>query len=191
MFPRENTGFKGRSETKQSGEFYLIWPLKTRSGLIGTIQSVVMNYVKTPCIGICSTTSLGDKICRGCKRFNYEVIHWNQYSEDEKRAVLRRIDQLTTQIMEERFNIFSIEKIQQVLDDFRFFYDPELSPYCWLHNLLQKRLHRIGSLSELGVEFTPAYADADLKELLLDINQQLFDLSQAHFDRYFDNFREN
>jgi len=105
--------------------------------------------------------------------------------------VLRRIDQLTTQIMEERFNIFSIEKIQQVLDDFRFFYDPELSPYCWLHNLLQKRLYRIDSLSELGVEYTPAYAGADLKELLLDINQQLFDLSQAHFDRYFDNFREN
>jgi uncharacterized protein len=169
----------------------LIWPLKTRSVPAGTIQSLAMNYVKTPCIGICSTTSLGDKICRGCKRFNYEVIHWNQYSEEEKRAVLCRIDQLTTQIMEERFNIFSIEKIQQVLDDFRFFYDPELSPYCWLHNLLQKRLYRIGSLSELGVEYTPAYAGADLKELLLDINQQLFNLSQAHFDRYFDNFREN
>ncbi|MBU2098945.1 MAG: DUF1289 domain-containing protein, partial [Gammaproteobacteria bacterium] len=31
-----------------------------------------MNSVstKTPCIGICSTTSVGDKICRGCKRFS-------------------------------------------------------------------------------------------------------------------------
>ena len=39
-----------------------------------------MSQVKTPCIGICSTTSLGDKICRGCKRFNFEVIRWNSYS---------------------------------------------------------------------------------------------------------------
>ena len=102
-----------------------------------------------------------------------------------------RIDQLTTQIMADRFHIFSVEKIQQVLDDFRFFYDPELSPYYWLHNLLQKRLHRIENLNDLGVEYTPVYAGSDLKELMLDINQQLFELSQAHFDRYFDNYREN
>ena len=70
-----------------------------------------MNTVKTPCIGICSTTSLGDKICRGCKRFGFEVINWNRYSEDEKRAVLSRIDQLTSQIMAERFRIFSVTRL--------------------------------------------------------------------------------
>ncbi|MDO7671884.1 MAG: DUF1289 domain-containing protein, partial [OM182 bacterium] len=26
--------------------------------------------VKTPCIGICSTTSVGDWVCRGCKRYS-------------------------------------------------------------------------------------------------------------------------
>ena len=146
-----------------------------------------MNSVKTPCIGICSTTSLGDKICRGCKRFNYEVIHWNQYSEDEKRAVLLRIDKLTTQIMAERFHIYSIPKLQEALDDYRFFYDREMSPYCWLHNLMQKRLYRITNLHELGVELTQGYRGADIKDLILDINQQLFTLSQAHFERYIDN----
>jgi len=150
-----------------------------------------MKSVKTPCIGICSTTSLGDQICRGCKRFNYEVIHWNQYSDQEKRAVLSRIDKLTTQIMAERFNIYSVSKLQQALDDYRFFYDKEMSPYCWLHNLFQKRLHRITALNELGVELKPDYAGADLKDLILDINQQLFDLSQAHFERYIGNFSSN
>ena len=147
-----------------------------------------MNAVKTPCIGICSTTSLGDKICRGCKRFNYEVINWNQYSEDEKRAVLRRIDQLTSQIMAARFQILSIEKLQQALDDYRFFYDPEMSPYCWLHNLLQKRLHLIPSLDSLGVELTPEFRNVDIRDLMFDINEQLFNLSQAHFERYFENY---
>jgi predicted Fe-S protein YdhL (DUF1289 family) len=148
-----------------------------------------MNTVKTPCIGICSTTSLGDKICRGCKRFNFEVIRWNQYSEPEKRAVLKRIDQLTSQIMAERFRIFSVEKLQQAMEDFRFFYDPEVSPWCWLHNLLQKRLHRISSLQEVGAELAPAYAGQDIRDLMLEINQELFTLSEAHFERYFDHSR--
>lgn len=148
-----------------------------------------MDSVKTPCIGICSTTSLGDKICRGCKRFGFEVIHWNQYNEGEKRAVLRRIDQLTSQIMAERFRITSVDKLQQALEDYRFFYDPEMSPYCWLHNLLQKRFYRINSLDELGTELTPAYAGIDLRDMLLEINEKLFALSEAHFDRYFETHR--
>lgn len=155
----------------------------------GALQSARMNTVKTPCIGICSTTSLGDKICRGCKRFGFEVINWNRYSEAEKRAVLRRIDQLTSQIMAERFRIFSVARLQQALADYRFFYDPEMSPYCWLHNLLQKRLHLINSLEELGAEPAPAYAGVDLRDLLLEINQELFTLSQAHFERYFDTYK--
>jgi predicted Fe-S protein YdhL (DUF1289 family) len=148
-----------------------------------------MNAIKTPCIGICSTTSLGDKICRGCKRFGFEVINWNRYSEDEKRAVLRRIDQLTTQIMSERFRIFSVARLQQALEDYRFFYDQEISPYCWLHNLLQKRLYRIDSLQDIGAELTPAYTGVDLRDLILEINQELLTLSQAHFDRYFETHR--
>ncbi|MGM0632352.1 MAG: DUF1289 domain-containing protein, partial [Pseudomonadota bacterium] len=69
--------------------------------------------VKTPCIGICSTTSLGDSLCRGCKRFAFEVIDWNGYSPAEKRAVLLRIDKLVRQIMEPRFVILSREQLQQ------------------------------------------------------------------------------
>ena len=43
--------------------------------------------VKTPCIGVCST-GIGDAVCRGCKRFSHEVIHWNSYSQDHKRAIV-------------------------------------------------------------------------------------------------------
>lgn len=34
--------------------------------------------IKTPCVGLCSTV-YGDLVCRGCKRFHHEVIHWNGY----------------------------------------------------------------------------------------------------------------
>lgn len=144
-----------------------------------------MSNIKTPCIGICSTTSFGDTICRGCKRFNFEVLNWNAYSEEEKAAVMRRIDQLTSQIMATHFRIVSVPALQQALDDFRFFYDPAMSPYLWLHNLLQKRFSRIHSLQEIGVELTPQHRGADVRDILLRVNDELHTLSEAHFERYF------
>lgn len=43
---------------------------------------VTMKDLRTPCIGICSTTSLGDRVCRGCKRYAAEVIDWNSCDEE-------------------------------------------------------------------------------------------------------------
>lgn len=149
-----------------------------------------MTRVRTPCIGICSTTSFGDRICRGCKRFNFEVINWNGYSETEKRAVQARINQFTQQLMAGKFRIIDLDRLESVLQDFRIFYDPDLSPYFWLHHLLQKHLYRLQSLDEVGVELLPAYRDKDgrgkdVRDILLQINDELHALSEAHFERYF------
>ena len=57
--------------------------------------------VKTPCIGVCSTV-FGDDVCRGCKRFQHEVIQWNSYSDSEKGSVLNRLEILKTQIMQSK-----------------------------------------------------------------------------------------
>ena len=146
---------------------------------------VLMKTIQTPCIGICSTTSLGDKICRGCKRFNFEVIKWNSYSEEEKLAVLNRIDLLTEQILRNKFQIISVTKLQDVMHDFRFFYHPNLSPYCWLHGLLQKYSYRIQTLNEIGVELMPEYKNSSLDEVMSLDNDDLQLLSEAHFQRYF------
>lgn len=143
-----------------------------------------MRPVRTPCIGVCSTTSFGDRICRGCKRSNIEVINWNRYTESEKQAVQARINQLTSQIMADKFRIVSLNLLEQVLQDFRIFYDPDLSPYFWLHQLLQKHLYRIGSLPEIGVDLQPAHRGQDVRDILTLINEQLQVLSEAHYERY-------
>lgn len=144
-----------------------------------------MKQIKTPCIGICSTTALGDKICRGCKRFSFEVINWNSYTEDEKSAVMNRLEYLTVQIMGAKFRIVSEQKLERAMSDFRCFYDPALSPYCWLHNLMQKYSHRLDDLDEIGVELLPEYNGSDIRDLILDINEKLIILSEAHLERYF------
>ena len=52
----------------------------------------------TPCAGRCSTV-FGDAVCRGCRRFNHEVIQWNSYTPEQHTAVWRRLDAQLDQIL--------------------------------------------------------------------------------------------
>ena len=52
----------------------------------------------TPCAGRCSTV-FGDSVCRGCRRFNHEVIQWNTYSAEQRLAIWKRLDSQLDQIL--------------------------------------------------------------------------------------------
>ncbi|WP_374663385.1 DUF1289 domain-containing protein [Acinetobacter sp.] len=52
----------------------------------------------TPCAGRCSTV-FGDSVCRGCRRFNHEVIKWNTYTAEQQSAVWHRLDAQLDQIL--------------------------------------------------------------------------------------------
>lgn len=52
----------------------------------------------TPCAGRCSTV-FGDSVCRGCRRFNHEVIKWNTYTAEQQTAVWKRLDAQLDQIL--------------------------------------------------------------------------------------------
>ena len=52
----------------------------------------------TPCAGRCSTV-FGDLVCRGCRRFNHEVIQWNTYTAEQRLAVWKRLDAQLDQIL--------------------------------------------------------------------------------------------
>ena len=144
-----------------------------------------MASLKTPCLGICSTTSVGDVVCRGCKRYAFEVIDWNGYDVEAKSAVLSRIERLSTQILENKLRIFSEPNLRAGLDRFQIPYDELLSPYCWLHNLLKKGHGRMESLEEYGVYALGNYAGMPLSQLCEIIESDLLLLSEAHHARYF------
>ena len=54
---------------------------------------------RTPCVGICSTT-YGDLVCRGCKRFAHEIVQWNGYDATQQDAVRERLSRLRDEILE-------------------------------------------------------------------------------------------
>lgn len=58
--------------------------------LIAPEESSPIALRRTPCIGICSTT-YGDLVCRGCKRFAHEVVGWNGFEDSQRALVWQRL----------------------------------------------------------------------------------------------------
>ena len=58
----------------------------------------------TPCLGICSTT-FGDEVCKGCKRFAHEIVGWTKYSLEEREIVNDRLEKFKVQILQHRFTV--------------------------------------------------------------------------------------
>ncbi len=143
-----------------------------------------MTDTRTPCIGICSTTSLGDRVCRGCKRYAAEVIDWNSYDDGAKRAVLARIERLNIQILETRFTIIAPDRLRAGLHRLRIPHNSAQSPYSWLQNLLKKGVEGIDNLDQFGLRLTPECEGRNLPELAAEIEDELLRLAEAHFERY-------
>lgn len=137
----------------------------------------------TPCIGVCST-GIGDAVCRGCKRYSHEVIHWNGYSEAQKRLISARLDQLLGQIVAAKLTIFDVALLERQLRAQRVRYSAHRSPAMWVFELLRAGASQIGDTRRFGFAVAEEYLDLPLAELREQIDREFFILSEAHYERY-------
>ena len=139
--------------------------------------------VKTPCIGVCSTV-FGDQVCRGCKRFQHEVIEWNGYSDTEKETVWNRLESLKVLIMKSKILIQDKALLKSKLDHHKISYYEKVNPYCWVFDLIKQASQSIMDIQEFGLQFV-LNKPVDLGDLKQLIEEELFALSEAHYQRYF------
>lgn len=139
--------------------------------------------IKTPCVGLCSTV-YGDLVCRGCKRFHHEVIHWNGYDEDQKRAVWLRLEQLLVQVMTAKLEVFDAGKLRLQLEQRKIRFVPGQSEYCWAYQLIARGARVITNIEAYGMALMPEFRDWALPDLRDAIDREFFLLSEAHYERY-------
>ena len=139
--------------------------------------------VKTPCIGVCSTV-FGDEVCRGCKRFQHEIIKWNAYDDIEKRSVLNRLELLKVQIMQSKVLIIDEDLLRSKLDEYKVKFDEDSDSLCWVFDLLRSGSQSIADPSEFGFDLINSSV-LNLSELKKVMEEELFQLSEAHYQRYF------
>ncbi|MGE4407812.1 DUF1289 domain-containing protein [Pseudomonas sp.] len=139
--------------------------------------------IQTPCIGLCSTV-YGDNVCRGCKRFHHEVVSWNGYGDEEKRAVWRRLEILLAQVMAAKLEVFDARLLRQQLETRQIRFVLEQSPYCWAYQLIARGARVIQQLDAYGVMLLPEFREWPLPQLRDAVDREFFLLSEAHYERY-------
>ena len=142
------------------------------------------NRSSTPCIGICSTT-FGDDVCKGCKRFSHEITNWGKFSTDERAVVNSRLEQFKTTILEEKFTISDSELFESKMNEFSINFNSSLEPITWIFDLLRASSNKDLNVNDFWVEILPAFSDLSLIELRDLINQEMLQLSEAHYYKFF------
>ena len=135
----------------------------------------------TPCLGICSTT-YGDDVCKGCKRFVHEVINWNKYNTKEKEVVNSRLEEFKLLILKERFEILDSSVFENKLKENAINFNNALDPLTWIFDLLRAAGSQELDLNQFGIK---ALVDYNPKTIKDEINDELLKLSEAHHQRYF------
>lgn len=139
--------------------------------------------VRTPCIGICST-AIGDEVCRGCKRFAGEIIHWNGYNNEEKQAVVDRLDALLVQVLQRKFAILDESTLKQQIQFQQIRCDFNKAPYWWVFELIRSGAGQISDLGVFGVRLEDEYQGSSLVDLKQQIDNEFYELSCAYYERY-------
>ena len=139
--------------------------------------------VKTPCIGVCSTV-FGDEVCRGCKRFQHEIIEWNSFNDSEKTAVLDRLESLKVQILRSKIQLLDKNLLRDKLLHYKIKFDDDRDPLCWVFDLLRSGSQSIVNPKEFGFDLLTSDS-LSLSDLKKTIEEELFELSEAHYQRYF------
>jgi Predicted Fe-S protein len=138
----------------------------------------------TPCIGICSTT-FGDDVCKGCKRFSHEITDWGKFSADERAIVNSRLEQFKATILEEKFIISDSSLFKKKMNEFSINFNSSLEPITWIFDLLRASSNKDLDLSDFGIEILPKFSNLSLLELRDLINQEMLQLSEAHYYKFF------
>ncbi|RPG39571.1 MAG: DUF1289 domain-containing protein [Gammaproteobacteria bacterium TMED186] len=140
-----------------------------------------MSRSTTPCLGICSTT-YGDSVCKGCKRFVHEVIDWNKFNSNEKELVNTRLEEFKIIVLRNRFLVSDQDLLAAKLKENAIRFNNALDPLTWIFDLLRASGTQELDLDQFGIKTLISEALPTIRE---QINKEFLELSEAHYDRYF------
>lgn len=138
----------------------------------------------TPCIGLCSTT-YGDSVCRGCKRFAHEIVDWNRYDEPQKQAVVARLSQLIGEVVDRYLLVVDADALQAALQSAGLRYRRDASTAWWAYDLFRQTKGRIGQLTVCGLKKLPETDHLECPEIWEVMNQEFLAISEGHYERFF------
>ena len=135
----------------------------------------------TPCLGICTTT-FGDEVCKGCKRFSHEIVSWTKYSIEEREIVNDRLEKFKVQILKDRFEVYDDKLLSKNLDQMGINFNHSLNPLTWIYDLFRAAGSQTFDLENFGIKSLKNFDAVKVRD---EINRELLELSEVHHERYF------
>lgn len=131
----------------------------------------------TPCAGRCSTV-FGDLVCRGCRRFSHEVIHWNQYTPEQHAAVWIRLDAQLDQILVPMLPLANRQQVEGFLHSKRVRLRNDASLGRKLYHALKlcEKNRHLTDDSGLGIHYK------QVRPLWDEFEQRVLTLANASYD---------
>lgn len=147
---------------------------------------------RTPCVGICSTT-YGDLVCRGCKRFAHEIVQWNSYDATQQDAVRERLTRIRDEVLDALLICDDKSLFQVALADAGL---ADLDAKEGQYRLLRFMVRRGQSLSSVGLSLAPEaarravpnhqpIAELDTLHAMQLLDAESFQRAKAHYERNF------
>ena len=150
----------------------------------------IVREVLSPCVGICTTSSLGDNVCRGCYRFAGEILEWNVSDQEKKRVIDRRLETDLMAVLPEFFVLEDEQKLATYLARGMSRYPTYRQPLCWIYDWLKLYAPSLGrdveqtrrSMAESGFRYAEnATEKPDLITLKALIDQRLYQRAMVHY----------
>ena len=138
---------------------------------------------RTPCIGVCSTT-YGDDICRGCRRFRHEITSWIEYTDSEKSIINRRLEKFKITVLEEKFTVINPDTYKEALLQANIRFNQDLQPICWIFDLFRSLNAENLNLEDFSLKVKKDFISTPVPQLKEDVNKEFYELSLAHYQRY-------
>lgn len=131
----------------------------------------------TPCAGRCSTV-FGDYVCRGCRRFNHEVIDWNSYSTEQQISIWARLDSQLDQVLLPMLPNANQTQVEIFLHDkhVRLMPNASLGRKYYHAVRLCEKTPKFCEISGLNID------EQQIKALWQEFEQRILALALAHYD---------
>ena len=153
------------------------------------IATTATGLRRTPCIGICSTT-YGDLVCRGCKRFAHEIVGWNGYQESQRDLVWSRLRKLLGESVRAHLRLVDEARLRSVALDAKVPDAAHLPADVLAFETMRRSPLPLAALGLAPGEnprpgqLRPHPSD-EVRDAMLAIDREFYLRSRAHFEASF------
>ena len=144
----------------------------------------MVHHRATPCIGICSTT-YGDLVCRGCKRYAHEIVEWNGYSDDQRDRVWERLQQLRDSCVSEWVRVVDPEALRKRMDKLRVAVWARSSLLAFAYTVLTTEREGWQGVESAGVQALTRARGRSVADVRREIDGEFLLRSKAAYERSF------